>query len=284
MQSALVVGGDGLIGRELGRALEKSGVHVVSTSRRNGAADIDLDLSLPFNTAQLPRVDVAYLCAGISRFAICEQDPVLARRVNVTAQLDLAKHFFLQGVHVVFLSSNAVFDGLDEAPAEDALMNPTSVYGKLKAGGERGLTTLAGQSSGSLSIVRLTKVLSINVPLIENWVSKIKTSQKFKAFSDQMLSPISLAYTVEGLRRCGDVKLNGVCHLSGEAELNYHAFAKALATSFGANVGLVCSENSNKPLIHNRLSMHYTEVALGMQAQNLESLLSDLKSQSFMML
>jgi dTDP-4-dehydrorhamnose reductase len=284
MHSALVVGGDGLIGRALCSALRASGVEVISTTRRKNPGEIQLDLGMALNVAKLPRCDVAYLCATISRFAACEQDPILARLVNVTSQLELARHFFLQATHVVFLSSNAVFDGVDDSPAEDARPSPTSVYGQLKFDAERELKILANQHAGTLSIVRLTKVLSNDLPLIANWLLNIKAGQKVEAFYNVTLSPISLNYSIEALRRCGDLKINGLVHLSGEDELSYYELVKTYAISIGLNSTLVQAaknkEPTGQPLGHNRLSMTQSKSILNMLPQSLASLLADLKAPS----
>lgn len=284
MHSALVVGGDGLIGRALFSALRASGVEVISTTRRKNPGEIQLDLGMPLNVAQLPRCDVAYLCAAISRFGACEQNPALAKLVNVTTQLELARHLFLEGTHVVFLSSNAVFNGVDDAPAEDAHPSPTSVYGQLKFEAERKLKALACQYSGTLSIIRLTKVLSKDLPLISNWFLNIRAGQKVDAFSDVTVSPISLKYILDGLTLCGYLRHNGIVHLSGEDELSYYDLVKELAGSIGLDSSLVqatkSKEPKGQPLAHNRLSMNQSKIVLNMLPQSLACLLRDLNDSS----
>jgi dTDP-4-dehydrorhamnose reductase len=284
MYSALVVGGDGLIGRGLCSALRSTDVEVISTTRRKNLGEIELDLGMPFNVKKLPRCDVVYLCAAISRFAACEQNPMLARHVNVTAQLELARYFFLQGAHVVFLSSNAVFNGVDEAPAEGGHPSPASVYGQLKFDAERELKILASQHSGTLSVIRLTKVLSKNLPLINNWLLSIEAGQEVEAFSDVMVSPISLNYVLDCLRRCGEIRYNGILHLSGEDELSYYELVKALAGSIGLDSTLVQAvrsrEPTGQPLAHNRLSMTNSANVLNVVPQSLAGLLIDLKDSS----
>lgn len=280
MRTALVVGGDGLIGHALSCDLKASGISVVTTSRKINAPEIQLDISKPFEVALLPRCDVVYLCAAISRFVACEQNPPLARLVNFTSQVKLAKHFFSQGTHVVFLSSNAVFNGVHDAPAEDASTCPVSIYGKLKSDAEDELSLLAKQCFGTLSIIRLTKVLSKKVPLIDKWLSSIKMNEKIEAFSNVTLSPVSLNYTIEFLRRCGEFKYNGIAHLSGEVELTYCELAKALAERSGGDSNLIQALGneilSNQSLTHNRLSMIQTEKVLNFAPQSLVDFLDDI--------
>jgi len=270
------VGGDGFIGQALYQACKARGAEVFVTTRRCNRAAIQIDLSQPIDTNILPHCDVAYLCAAISRFSTCERNPILARRVNITAQLELARNFFSRGTHVVFLSSNAVFDGRAESPNEDARLSPISFYGQLKSYAEEELEVLAKQYSGDLSIVRLTKVLSSCHPLISKWVRDLRAKTAITAFSDKNLSPISLDYAVKGLIQCGAVKVGGTFHLSGKIELSFHALANLLARSVGAAQKLVLAESTNQFPMHNRLGMNRTELKLSIQAQNLESLVADL--------
>ena len=270
------MGGDGLIGHALYQACKARGTQVFVTARRCSEAAIQIDLSQPIDANLLPHCDVVYLCAAISRFLACEQNPTLARRVNVTAQLELARHYCSLGTHVVFLSSNAVFDGQVEAPNEDARLSPISLYGQLKSYAEEGLEFIAQQCSGGLSIVRLTKVLGSFHPLISNWANDLRAEKTITAFSDKTFSPISLDYAVKGLIQCGTVKVGGKFHLSGETELSYYVFAKALARRAGADQQLVLAESANHLPMHNRLGMPRTEVTLGVNGQDLDSLLVDV--------
>ena len=279
MRSALVIGGGGLIGSALSNALSQLGIHVMLTSRRNTPPEIFLDLvSVPLNLERLPKIDVVYLCAAISRFEDCERFPLLARRVNVTAQVELARHFFLQGARVIFLSTNAVFDGRHEAPVEDQLVNPGSLYGELKSDAERELRDLAKQYAGALVICRFTKVFGANSPLIVDWIKKTKDHHRVEAFSDMKISPVSLRFAVEGLIRCGISKYTGILHFSGQEEFSYFYFASALARTYGGSDGYIYPAQSGKPKRHNKLSMKITEQIIGMRAQSLNSLLEDLIS------
>ena len=277
MRSALIVGGNGLIGSALTQALCGFGIRVAFTSKINNPPGIFLDLSLPLNLESLPTVDVVYLCAAISRFEDCEKVPLLARRVNVTAQLELAEYFFRRGSHVIFLSTNAVFDGMGVASAEDEVVNPVSFYGKLKADAEHKLSNLAYRYAGALAICRFTKVFSIDSPIIVDWIKKIKDGSEVEALVDRTISPISLCFAVQGLVQCGISKITGKLHFSGREEFSYFHFAKALARSYGASQTNISPVFSKTPYRGNRLAMNHTEKIMGIQAQTLDSVLDHLR-------
>lgn len=104
---ALVIGGDGFLGRALVAALKDAGESVRCTTRRPafiGAADY-LDLAEPIPA--LPDVDVVYLVAAITTFQACEGNAE-AWRVNVDAPIEVAMQAIDRGSFVVFVSSDAV--------------------------------------------------------------------------------------------------------------------------------------------------------------------------------
>lgn len=119
---ALVVGGDSRIAGYLRDELLVSH-EVVATSRR-GAPDVWFDLERP---CELPTADVAYLCAGVTKFLECAQNEDRARLINVTNTLKAVASLVERGARVVYLSSSAA----------DTLQD--SAYGRLKLEAERGL-------------------------------------------------------------------------------------------------------------------------------------------------
>ena len=281
MRSALVVGTDGLIGRALALRLNGFGVKVVPSSRRatpNGGVHLDLSKRLDIDV--IPKVDVAFLCAAMSRFADCENDPTLARQVNVLAQCAIAERLFELGTHVVFLSSNAVFDGRKSMPDEDVLPSPASLYGELKYEAEALLSEIADRQVGRFSIVRLTKIFDATVPLLDGWRKRLAEGETIEAFEDVTVSPVSLAYAVDGLAKVGDTALGGVFHLSGAREWTYFEFAIAFAMACGADTDLVRpvlrSIQAGLPMLHNCLGMTTTLARLGVSGQPIDVMLSEL--------
>jgi dTDP-4-dehydrorhamnose reductase len=285
MRSALVVGADGLIGRALATRLASLGVKVVPSSRRAlPTGGVHLDLSKRLDLDVIPKVDVAFLCAAISRFADCEKDPTLARQVNVLAQVAIAEKLFELGTHVVFISSNSVFDGRESAPNEEAMPSPESLYGELKHEAEGLIQNIADRQAGRFSIVRLTKVLDARVSLLDGWRKRLADGLTIEAFKDVTVSPVSLAYAVDGLAKVGQTALDGVFHLSGARECTYFQFATEFAMACGADTDLVRpvfrSIQTGLPMLHNHLGMTSTLARLGVSAQPANVMLSDLVSPS----
>jgi dTDP-4-dehydrorhamnose reductase len=83
--------------------------------------------------------------AGITSLEICEDDPLLAMRVNAEAPGEIAAWAAARGVKVFHFSTDYVFDG--EVPGlrdETDLTGPVSVYGRSKLAGERAVLEWPG--------------------------------------------------------------------------------------------------------------------------------------------
>ncbi len=249
----LVVGGDGLIGAELVRALRTITPDVYTTSRRPDACehnafllDLDGNQNEFFSDARIQKLTssgrlTAFICAAITKISECEQDTEHSRRVNVTNTVELGEKLLSLGVRVVFISSNAVFSGLEMFPGELATPNPNTNYGRQKAEAEQGLLSAHASlpDAPPLMIVRLTKVLSRTAPLIEGWIKSLRAGLQISAFEDRRLSPISLDFVVKRLIKIVDHGKAGIYHVTGAKDLSYYEFACLLASSIGVDKGLV---------------------------------------------
>lgn len=240
---SIVVGQDGAIGSALYRELARRGVDVAGTSRRSlpaAGATVHLDLSAdPIPGLDALNANIAYLCAAITGFASCNDDPVGTARVNVTSALAVARALMAKGTHVVFLSTSAVFDGSYPFPAEDSPGNPTTEYGRQKLLAEERLLAAARATGGSLAVVRLTKVLSPSQPLVRQFRDALMLGSTVEAFDDLEMSPLSLRYAVTSILELAAGRYTGIFHLSGDAQLSYAEFVRRLARGLSVDPGLV---------------------------------------------
>lgn len=282
----LVVGTDGTIGSALGTAMRGRGIEVWATSRRDDVASLKraiyLDLSEP-SRLQLPTApSSAFLCAARSKFLECEQSSGATYRVNVTGSTAIARHLLSRGVFVVLLSSNAIYDGLTPLPEETLVPSPTTEYGRQKAEAERQLLDLdAGR--GNVVVVRLTKVLSSNDPVVRKFMRQLQKGERVDAFADLNISPVSVQYVVESLLEIERRRTGGIFHLSGSIELSYADFARGLAGKMGVSPDLVGEstvEELPTPVLyrprHPALGMTLTSRTIGLNPEPIDTMLDNL--------
>jgi dTDP-4-dehydrorhamnose reductase len=233
----LVIGADGAIGGELLRTLRSNSMRTVGTTRRTDAEAGMMRLDLAAEPANWPlrdRFDVAFLCAAVTSIERCRQNPAESRLVNVERTLRLARTLLEWGTHVVFPSTNHVFDGTHACQKPDAATRPRTDYGRQKAEIERELLTISGAT-----IVRFTKVIPRRMKLLCDWAASLKNGQTITPFHDMYLSPVPLAFAVGALQRIGERKPGGIVHVSGECDVSYAEVATLLARRLGVSPGLV---------------------------------------------
>ncbi len=235
----LVVGGDGMIGRALTARAGRDGRTVLATTRRRkeaGPSRPYLELAQDPASWTLPEpVSVAFLLAAASNQASCCADPAVSRRINVDRTVALARRLAGQGAFVVFTSTNLVFDGEKAGYPTGASPSPTSEYGRQKAEAEQHLLALGP----AVAVVRLTKVLSADMPLIGGWIEKLGNGEPIEAFTDLICAPMPAGYVAEALALIGAAGRGGLFHLSGADEVSYADLARSLARRLGADGDLV---------------------------------------------
>jgi len=239
-RSVLVVGADGMLARGLVTALERDGKCVWASTRRRtrvGDREVFLDLADPACEPQLPlnSIETAVLCAAATSTEHCRLEPAATRQINVAGTIALATRLVDAGIFVIFLSSNTVFDGQTAFPKATDRTNPQTEYGRQKAQAEEQLLRLGER----ISVVRLSKVIPPDMPLIRGWVSDLRAGKVIHPFSDSVMAPVSSAFAVELLIRVLSRQLAGITQASASDDMTYESAARYVAAKLAANVRLI---------------------------------------------
>jgi len=284
--SCLVVGGTGTIGSALAALMAERGIDFWITSRQRRARRFDKVISLDLADASGQMLPVkpraAFLCAASTSILDCESNAQTTNRTNVVGNVAIARQLLEAGTFVIFLSSSAVFDGSEICPEERAPQSQNTEYGRQKAEAERQLMDLDG-GRGNVAIVRITKAFSPDTPLIRRFVQHISRGERFGAFADLYISPVSLRYVVESLLEIERRRIGGIFHLSGSVELSYADFARRLAMELGVSPDLVRDssvDQSPSPVLyrprHPALGMAQTEKKVGLAPEPIDATLANL--------
>lgn len=238
-QHYLVVGGESMVGAALLQRLTRSGLDTRGTTRRHDAVtgtNLFLDLSaVPDSWKPSDPVDVAILCAGVTRLKACKEHPEESRRINVDGIVKVAEILRKQGVFVIYLSTNQVFDGTRPLVTPSNATSPVTEYGRQKAEAERRL-----KEAGTVdAIVRLTKVMGPVNALIQGWKRDLLAGRTITPFSDMPLAPVPLSAVVSVLTIIAQERRSGTFHVSGERDITYADAARIGAEVLGVSPELV---------------------------------------------
>jgi dTDP-4-dehydrorhamnose reductase len=284
--SALIVGADSLIGAALAVELQSRGTFVIGTSRRQSNAHLFLDLARPFDLSALPEASSVFLCAGINGFAACNEDPVTAATVNISATVLIGSYYLQRGAHVVFISSSAIFGARGDAPNEEDAPSPNTTYGAFKCATEIALLETAKIFGGECAVVRLTKVFVPSAAMLQKWRARGTEGRAIDAFVDAFISPVALNYVVYALLKVSNRRLAGRFHLAGAQTLSYADFASALVERRLIPATLINRTSQRSPEQATlspqcaALAMPRTSTMAGVQPQPLDEFMVSIESQS----
>ena len=223
-----ITGAGGLVGSYLVRTAERwaPGLKVRGLTRQ------DIDLTDESAVRCLWRKDQPALvihCAAISRPAVCEQDPGLARNVNVDATALLAS---LAGDRpLLFFSSDQVFDGRQGRYVETDAINPINYYGETKAAAEEIVL-----SNSRHTVIRLALTAGTSLTGDRSFVEDMRRSagreHRLTLFTDEFRSPVPAGVVARAIWELIAQKPSGLYHLGGAERLTRMEIGEALAMRY----------------------------------------------------
>ncbi|MBE5215462.1 dTDP-4-dehydrorhamnose reductase [Pectobacterium sp. A535-S3-A17] len=156
-----------------------------------------------------------------------ESEPELAEKINVTGPENLAVVANKQGIRLVHVSTDYVFDGNATEPYhEDSATNPLSVYGKTKLAGEQAVT----QAAPETIIVRTAWVFSeYGNNFVKTMLRLAKERDTLSVVNDQRGCPTyagDLAQAIISLLEKNAA--GGIYHYCGDKEVSWYEFAKTI--------------------------------------------------------
>jgi len=243
----LVIGGESEIGAAVHRHFRECREPVLATTRRQNLAGAErpyLDIASPLDEWVPPAgTRSACIAAAVARLSECAADPAGSALINVDATLHLIDLLLSKGIDVVYLSTNQVFDGTTPNVPPDAPVNPISEYGKQKARTEIELKALMKQGA-PLSILRLAKVISPQMPLFKDWAETLATGCPIRAFHDMMVAPTPISTVTKAIAALMREGSRGVYQLTGPRDVSYADVGRYIAQHLRVDRGLVKTESA----------------------------------------
>jgi dTDP-4-dehydrorhamnose reductase len=238
-----LIGASGLLGRAIANELaEQTRWQVIrSAFRHSNATTVKLDIRdenavRRFFFEQKP--DAIVVAAAERRPDVCENDPLLARALNVDALRFMGTIAQEIGAWILSISTDYVFDGTRPPYHPDSAPNPLNAYGRSKLEGERALTlsnarscvlrlpllygpvTEWSESAVTSLAPAVAKSANDNCPAVmDAWATRYPT-----------FTPDIAVVVRQLLERCESGKaVNGVLHWSGDEPMTKFDIASRIA-------------------------------------------------------
>ena len=220
----LITGANGQLGHELVRATIAAGHEVVATSHETLDITDESAVVLAIRTA---RPDVVIHAAAWTAVDACESDPEKALLVNGTATKYVADAAHAVGAHVVYISTDYVFDGNKNSPyEEDDAPNPQSVYGSSKLAGERAL-------GATDAIVRIAWVCGFYGANMVKTILRLAEQPQLKFVDDQIGNPTFADDAAAMIVRLAAEKRSGAWHVTNQGDVSWYEFAREVLIAGG---------------------------------------------------
>ena len=283
----LVVGGDSLIGSEVFRCLKKQGYSVLKTTRRKETLN-DERILLDFedeSTYQIPKsIQNVLVIAAATDYGYCETNSH-AYSINVEYTPNAVEALLKQNTFVSFISTNSLFGGEIPWPQENQGHNPQIAYAKQKSAAEKSMYEKAKKLAlqENLSIIRLTKILTAKTTPLPIWFENWNNSEFIEPFEDLIFAPMSLQFASKSLIKINQQRIAGNFHLSGNKNISYVEFARALAKKMNIAETLIRPTTANDKGVHiafkptySGLGMQRTTELCGINAQPISEVITDI--------
>lgn len=180
--------------------------------------------------------------AAAASVEICEQQPAMAKQINVDLTALLAEYCAKTGTHLTFLSTDFVFDGLNGPYHEEDTTCPVNAYGENKIVAENYILS----SKANAAIIRTILVYGAipdqgrsNLVL---WAKKqLEDKKTIKVVNDQWRMPTWVDDLAKGCLLAMQQQARGVFHLSGPEMLSIEEAVRLVADYWKLDKSLIVS-------------------------------------------
>jgi dTDP-4-dehydrorhamnose reductase len=228
----LITGAGGQVGTELVRVFgERGDWDVVGATH----AELDVaDRDAAVGAICTIEPDVIVHGAAWTAVDACESDPARAFASNSLGTRWVADGARRVGAHVVYVSTDYVFDGTKENPYHEwDRTNPQSVYGASKLGGESELDS-------GWAVARTSWVCGEHGNNMVKTILRVAQSNpELRFVDDQRGHPTFADDLAVGLYELASRRLPGVYHVTNQGAVSWYEFARAVLEAAGEDPGRV---------------------------------------------
>jgi len=293
-QKVLVIGANGLLGQKIVETfLDDFEVHGIGRKNKP-SLEFDkfnytvCDITNREQILELVRTFEPHFIVNSAAYTNvdgCEDEKEDCWKINVVGVENLANTAKRFGIHVVHISTDYVFDGVEGNYDEESRPKPLGYYGRTKLAAENALI-----SSGiDCAIVRTMVLFGMGIDLNHNFVTwiieKLTNGESIKIVDDQFGHPTLVDDLAKAILKIVDLKKTGIYNIAGSECMSRFELAQKIAEVFDLNSALIHSiktkdlnQKAPRPL-NSSFDLNKTLKELGFQLSDVEKGLQTLRQQ-----
>jgi len=236
-----ITGGSGLLGSKIAEIALEKGYEVFSgykTHLPEFGIPVKIDLlDKDFISAiKEAKPEVVIHSAALTDVDKCEIEKEIAYRINVEATKIIADFCRKKGSHLIYVSTDYVFDGQKGNYKENDEARPINYYGYTKF--------LAEGFCKDFCIARTcviygSKPASGKVNFALWLIKNLEEGKEVKVVTDQFITPTLNTNLAKMLLEIAERKLSGIFHLAGATRVSRYDFAVEIAKVFDLDENLI---------------------------------------------
>lgn len=302
MKKIIITGASGIVGSNLVKNIKTREEYELiclfnkNNININSCINIKVDITKTEEVMELLKLKPDFIihCAALTDISFCENNQALAYNINVNGTKNIVKLVKKAEAKLIFISTDAVFDGAKGNYNEEDSPNPINVYGRTKYEGEKiCLKNLKNSIIARISVFgfNLNECISDKKrSFIENIVYRLNNRQELTGFIDVKTSMIYVKYLGDILIKLFERGLNGIFHIGGLQAPSKYEFMLRVAEIFGFDnsfikKGSIESLNKNDNIRRSKdCSFDITKLinVINYKIPDLDSMLREFKKDYFL--
>lgn len=232
MKTILVTGSNGFLGQKITEhILNEGGVNLIATAKgenrfpvKEGYIYDEMDITNPDEVKKVIGKycpDAIIHTAALTNVDVCDAQRDFAYELNVEATANLVKLCEAQHIHLIYLSTDFVFDGENGPYNELAKPNPLSYYGQTKLMGEAFLINSKAKWTILRTILVYGAASDKNRSNIVLWAKNaLENGSPINVIIDQWRMPTLVEDLAVACLSVVKLKAQGTYHISGKDMLS----------------------------------------------------------------
>lgn len=288
----LITGSTGLLAKGLEETASEGtrlfGVHLrpyhVHSARANHSLLDIRDRNAVLKYFDGRAIDVVIHAAGMAAVDQVEKHPEEGRTSNVEGTINIAEACRRSGAHLIYISTNAVFDGTEAPYSEECAPRPVNTYGRLKLECEAAARERLPGCAVARPILMFGWNHQVNRPNPATWIyDKLLRGEAVSLVDDVFENPLYNIHCARALWAIAAKRASGLFHLAGGDRVNRLEFGRRVAETFGLDATLIKpAKSSDFPGIAARppdttMATRRMQEVLGIFPMGLSEALLDMK-------